>query len=119
MGDASQTGNAKNLSLINSRTHASSPDSEEYELDLESEISRTSVFYTHASEAVVPNGMPSVSVTCRSLDELLFFLESDLVDSIWFAESITSQERAYITGWARIFRPGVSAHLFRSEMIAN
>jgi hypothetical protein len=117
MGDASQTGNLKK-SRFSSQVIVEGQNHSTVTLDPQEEIPRTSVLYTHAASAecgLLPAGN---TVTCRSLEELLSLLETDLVDSLWFDTTVSPQERAYITGWARIFRPSVSAHLLQ-EQIAN
>jgi hypothetical protein len=45
---------------------------------------------------------------CRSLDDLFLVLESDAIDTLVFDESIPDHERAYLLGWARIFKPGLA-----------
>lgn len=77
-----------------------------------------SVFYTHAENDAELAHVPNGQIVCRSLEELLTYLEGDLVDSLWFDDTISSQERNYITGWARIFRPNVSSHRL-VDKIAN
>lgn len=52
---------------------------------------------------------------CSSFDELLAFLETDFLKSIWFDSSVTQQERTYITGWAKIFRPEITVQDLPTE----
>lgn len=44
---------------------------------------------------------------CRSLDDLFLMLERDAVDTLVFDDALPEQERRYIVGWARIFKPGL------------
>jgi hypothetical protein len=117
MGDASQTGNLKK-SRFRSQVIVEGQNDSLLSSETQVEQVRTSVLYTH-STYVETDALPfENSVICRSLEELLSLLETDLVDSLWFDASVSPQERAYITGWARIFRPTVSAHQIQ-EKIAN
>lgn len=117
MGDASQAGNLNKSrfrsQLIIEGQQSNSPETDEY-----APPERFPVLYTHSENdtalALVPNGQ----VICRSLEELLTHLECDVVESLWFDETVSPQERNYITGWARIFRPAVSSHKLQ-EKIAN
>jgi hypothetical protein len=116
MGDASQTGNAKKSRFKSQffvegqsqiRPESQNPPSE-----------YISVFYTHSEGPSSSTLAPGGRVVCRSLEELLSYLESDLVDSLWFDETVSAQERGYISGWARIFRPNVSSQVIATQ-IAN
>lgn len=117
MGDASQTGSS-NKSRFRSQVIIEGQQVPSLEKDNFSELERISILYTHSEDnsglARVPNGQ----VVCRTLEELLSFLESDLVDSLWFDETVSNQEKNYISGWARIFRPGVNSQRVQ-EKIAN
>ncbi len=77
-------------------------------------LSRT-VLYTHAHQAGeklghVTGRFPS-ALLCHNLEDLFGLLENDAVDHLVFDESITDQERKYVHGWARIFKPGVACEL--------
>lgn len=117
MGDASQAGKSSKSRF---RSQVIIEGQSNHPLDEEelSEPQRLSVLYTHAANDNALSEIPNGHCACRSLEELLSFLESDLVESLWFDETVSPQERNYITGWARIFRPSVSSHLLR-ERIAN
>ncbi|MEN9824928.1 MAG: hypothetical protein RI953_673 [Pseudomonadota bacterium] len=117
MGDASHTGST-NKSRFRSQLIVEGQPPRLPSDDSPPEADRISILYTHADDnsglGLVPNG----GAACRSLEELLSYLESDLVDTLWFDDSVSAQERSYITGWARIFRPGVTTQQIQQK-IAN
>jgi hypothetical protein len=117
MGDASQTGNLKR-SRFRSQVIIEGQPPATLNAEAQEEPVRTQVLYTHSTATQSDSQSPASRVTCHSLEELLSLLECDLVESLWFDGTVSPQERAYITGWARIFRPSVSAHLLQ-EKIAN
>lgn len=117
MGDASQTGNA-NKSRFRSQLIVEGQQTKEINSPDTPEGERLSVLYTHGDSDSSPTHVQTAHMVCRSLEELLTYLESDLVESLWFDESVTAQERSYITGWARIFRPSLTAQRLQ-ERIAN
>lgn len=117
MGDASQTGNA-NKSRFRSQVIIEGQNPPQFGIEDLPQIERFSILYTHAPDDSGLLEVPNGQLTCRSLEELLSYLESDLVDALWFDDTISTQERTYITGWARIFRPSVSAQLLQRK-VAN
>lgn len=68
------------------------------------------VFFTHGARKGVDRDVTGLGSLpeCRSLDDLFLILERDAVDTLVFDESIPEQERAYVMGWARIFKPGLA-----------
>ena len=69
-----------------------------------------SVLFTHVPRKAVDRDASGLSsfTECRSLEDLLFLLERDAVDSLVFDESIPDHERVHISGWARIFKPALA-----------
>ncbi|MFZ9520152.1 MAG: hypothetical protein ACO3A4_06715 [Silvanigrellaceae bacterium] len=117
MGDASQTGST-NKSRFRSQLIVEGQPSRLGGDESSPEADRIPILYTHAEDNRNLDMVPSGGTACRSLEELLSYLESDSVDTLWFDDSVTAQERSYITGWARIFRPGVMTQLIQQK-IAN
>ena len=117
MGDASHTG-SNNKSRFRSQVIVEGHPTRLANEDSSSEADRISILYTHADDNSGLNLVPNGGAICRSLEELLSYLESDLVEAMWFDDSVSAQERSYITGWARIFRPGVTTQMIQQK-IAN
>lgn len=107
MGDANQAEpfSEKTDSIVSTTSthHNSEPEPEE-----DSTRERVAVLYSHSAPPIATqhNAPPSTAV-CSSFEQLLLLLEDDRVDSILFDKSISHHEQAYITGWAKIFRPSV------------
>ncbi len=67
------------------------------------------MFYTHAPydlAACVALGKPAPLV-CSSLDDLMSYMELDLVSEIVFDSGVSAQEMNYLSRWAKIFKPSV------------
>ena len=119
MGDASQARQLRNSSASDSHILTSATDPSELDIDLSPEIDRISVLYSHNKHSDLKKQLPPNSEVCHSFDELLLFLEDDRVESMWFDETVNPHEKAYISGWARIFRPELATHKLQCERIAN
>jgi hypothetical protein len=72
------------------------------------ELSRA-VLYSHGSRKALVRDMDALKFlsVCHSLEDLLLLLERDAIDVLVFDEGLHDQECAYVTGWARIFKPGL------------
>lgn len=117
MGDASQANRfSATPELLDTALGA-----DDLELDDEIEFSneRITVIYSHDAQTSVLSGSSTTDVVCSSFEQLLLLLEDDRVETILFDSTISSHERNYITGWARIFRPSLSAHKLPMEKMAN
>ena len=72
-------------------------------------LART-VLYSHIKRSLDKErratGVSTTAVCCR-LEDLFLLLERDAVDTLVFDDSVSEQERIYVSGWARIFKPGV------------
>lgn len=73
------------------------------------------VLYSHEKTIETLKEDETRTIHCRSFDDLLILLEEDLVETIWFDQSVKQHERAYITGWAKIFRPDLKAKILPSQ----
>jgi len=73
-------------------------------------LART-VLYSHIKRSLEmerrASGVTKTAI-CNRLEDLFLLLERDAVDSLVFDDSVSEQERIYVSGWARIFKPGVS-----------
>jgi len=122
MGDASQ---ASLKSLIHERTPFDSEDPEstplndEQDEQIEDLLNRVSVLYSHSTEPAPKDFPQEACVVCQSFDALLLLLEDDQVDELWFDETVSPHECSYILGWARIFRPDLSAQKLQRHRFAN
>jgi hypothetical protein len=117
MGDASQ---AKRFSESNDSL-AHSPLDNDLEVDIEEAFSneRITVIYSHDPNVAVSQGIDPQAVICSTFEQLLLLLEDDRVEAILFDNDINHHERAYITGWSRIFRPTLTAQKLPTEKMAN
>ncbi|MBM3382459.1 MAG: hypothetical protein FJY29_08480 [Betaproteobacteria bacterium] len=117
MGDASQ---AKRFG--HATTSVAHPAFEDH-LEVDSEDTpaqeRIAVIYSHDPAVNTPKGFSPDTVVCFSFEQLLLLLEGDRVDAILFDATVSHHEKAYITGWARIFRPTLTAHKLPTENVAN
>lgn len=122
MGDASQANFDPLIEERNPTHHAdskSTPAICEQEEQSELLLNRVAVLYSHSTH-VTPKDFPREScVVCQNFDALLLLLEDDQVDELWFDETISPHESTYILGWARIFRPGLTAQKLQRNRIAN
>lgn len=119
MGDASQARQFRNSSASDPRILTTAHDPSEPDCELGPEIERITVLYSHNMHSDLRKQLPQNSEVCQSFDELLLFLEDDRVESIWFDETVNSHEKAYITGWARIFRPELTTQKLQCDRVAN
>lgn len=119
MGDANQAKQFRSSSTSDSGILATTHEPYELNCELGPEIERFTVFYSHNMHSVQRKQLPQNSEFCQSFDELLLFLEDDRVESIWFDETVNSHEKAYITGWARIFRPELTTYELQLGRVAN
>lgn len=83
------------------------------------EPERFAVLYSHEVGTNPPSLALRPNIRCSNFEELLYLLEDDRVGSIWFDETVNSHEKSYIAGWARIFRPDLTAHNLQREKMAN
>jgi hypothetical protein len=117
MGDASQ---AKRFpEATDPYTRPALEDDLDFEHEDEATQERISVVYSHDPAVITHHGLTSQAVVCSTFEQLLLLLEDDRVDSILFDATISHHEKAYITGWARIFRPSLTAHKLPTEKVAN
>jgi|GEM_PF-636496 len=119
MGDASQARQFRNSSASDPRILTATHDPSEPDCELGPEIERISVLYSHNMHSDLRKQLSTNSEVCQSFDELLLFLEDDRVESIWFDETVNPHEKAYISGWARIFRPELTTHKLQCDRAAN
>jgi hypothetical protein len=122
MGDASQANFDPLIEELNPAHHVDSrpsPVGSEQEEQQELLLNRLAVIYSHSSH-VTPKDFPrETCVVCQNFDALLLLLEDDQVDELWFDETVSPHESSYILGWARIFRPGLTAQKLQRSRIAN
>lgn len=116
MGDDSSTKlNTSNThEFCNVTTHPSIHDSTDTD-DSTTTRQHFKVTYTHkkTNETQVKDG--DHAIECTTFDELLDLLELDLVETLWFDETVNQQERTYITGWAKIFRPDLKPQILPTQ----
>jgi hypothetical protein len=119
MGDASQARQFRNSSASDPRIRTAKHDPSELDTEFDPEIERIAVLYSHNKHSDLKSQLPPNGEVCHSFDELLLFLEDDRVESIWFDETVNPHEKAYISGWARIFRPELTTHKLQCDRVAN
>ena len=119
MGDASQAlkedDSFQSASKQHSTTGALSPIEQQYS----EEDQRVAVVYSHKPESKRTDQKHQHDAYCSNFEELLLLLESDKIATIWFDDSVNPHERAYITGWARIFRPDITTHRLQHKEMTH
>ena len=120
MGDAGQA-----MKFDVPRHHDSAGSQTSQDLKLKDEHSQTNslercvVLYSRTAETAQDFALPTNVVCCSNFDDLLLLLEDDKIESIWFDTSISSHEKSYVTGWARIFRPDLTTHNLQREDLTH
>lgn len=107
--DSSSKSYSPNTTKLNDQKAHSLDMIEAETYDIETDNRSVRVLYSHAKAIELPNEDEMTVIHCDSFDKVLILLEEDLVEAIWFDDSVHQSERTYITGWAKIFRPDLKA----------